>query len=169
MSDDEPCQVCITVHSASRPADLVYTLPQKAGMEFTGPSEVLRQDHMQDEVLDRYEADLEAMVGTCLYCRIEGLRFNHIAGQCSRRFRWINAKKEAYESRKSKSQEWIRRYVACWECYQPQDICRVADPEHEESQCRFQYMVMPLCYGVYCRLGARHGSTSTSSAGSRTS
>lgn len=116
MSDDEPCQVCSTVHGASRPADVVYTLPRKVGMEFTGPSEVLRQDHMQDEVLDRYEADLEAMVGTCLYCRIEGRRFNHMAGQC---FRWINAKKEAYESRKSKSQEcneWIRRYVAYWEC-----------------------------------------------------
>jgi hypothetical protein len=43
--------------------------------------------------------------------------------------------------------------VACWNCYQPQDICRAADPEHGETECRFPDMVMPLCYGVYKRAG----------------
>ena len=124
-------------------------------MEFIGLSKDLRQDHVQDEVLDRYEGDLEATVGTCLYCRIEGRGFNHAAGKCSPRFRWINAKNAAYQSQKSKGKEWIRRYVACWDCYQPQDICRVADPEHEESECRFPGMVIPLCDGVYCRPGGQ--------------
>lgn len=155
MGGDEPCQVCGTVHITPRPVDVVYALPKKVQIEFTGPTEVLRQDHLQDEVLDRYEADLTAMVGICLYCRIGGRRFNHLAGQCSRRFRWINAKKEVYENQKSQGKEWIRRYVACWECYQPQDICRVADPEHEETECRFLDMVMPLSYGVYCRPGGQ--------------
>jgi hypothetical protein len=31
----------------------------------------------------------------------------------------------------------------------------VADPEHEETECRFLDMVMPLCYGVYCRPGGQ--------------
>jgi hypothetical protein len=48
---------------------------------------------------------------------------------------------------------WIQQYVACWNCYQPQDICRVADPAHEEVECRFPDMVMPLCFGVYRRVG----------------
>jgi hypothetical protein len=43
--------------------------------------------------------------------------------------------------------------MACWNCYQPQDICRAADPEHEETECRFPDMVMPLCYGVYKQVG----------------
>lgn len=155
MATDEPCQVCNAAYTTARPIDLVFALPRKVKMEFTGPAEVLRQDHVQDQVLDKYERDLEAMVGTCLYCRIEGRRFNHVAGKCSRRFRWIQAKNEAYQTQKSKNKEWIQRYVACWECYQPQDICRVADPEHEESECRFPDMVMPLCYGVYCRPGGQ--------------
>jgi hypothetical protein len=153
MPGDEPCQVCKTARPTPRPVDVVYALPRKAMIEFTGPAEVLRQDHIQDEVLDKYEADLEAMVGTCLYCRVEGRRFRHLAGQCSRRFQWIHAKNEAYQTQKSRNKEWIQRYVACWDCYQPQDICRVADPEHEETECRFPDMVMPLCYGVYCRPG----------------
>ncbi|KAH9204429.1 hypothetical protein DL95DRAFT_496401 [Leptodontidium sp. 2 PMI_412] len=122
-------------------------------MEFTGPEEVLRQDHVREQVLDSYEGDLEIMVGLCLYCRIEGRKFSHAPGKCSRRFRWIRAKQEAYRTRDREDKEWIGRYVACWQCYQPQDICRVADPEHEETECRFPDMVMPLCYGVYCRPG----------------
>jgi superfamily II DNA helicase RecQ len=88
--------------------------------------------------------DQEAMVGSCLYFRVEGRRFNHAAGKCSRRFQWIQAKKDAYQTQKSRNVKWIRRYVVCWECYQPQDICRVADPAYKESECRFPDMVMPL-------------------------
>jgi hypothetical protein len=43
--------------------------------------------------------------------------------------------------------------MACWNYYQPQDICRAADPEHKKTECRFPDMVMPLCYGVYKRAG----------------
>ncbi|KAH7385148.1 P-loop containing nucleoside triphosphate hydrolase protein [Cadophora sp. MPI-SDFR-AT-0126] len=149
----ERCQVCREPHTEARPADVVFALPQRVEMEFTGPEEVLRQDHVREQVLDSYESDLEIMVGLCLYCRIEGRRFDHAPGKCSRRFRWIRAKQEAYRTRDREDKEWIGRYVACWQCYQPQDICRVADPEHEETECRFPDMVMPLCYGVYCRPG----------------
>jgi hypothetical protein len=55
-------------------------------MEFTGPDEVLRQDHVRDQVLDSYERDLEVMLGSCLYCRLLSRKFDHAPGACSRRF-----------------------------------------------------------------------------------
>jgi hypothetical protein len=90
------------------------------------------------------------MVGLCLYCQIKGRKFSHVPGKCSQWFWWICAKQEAYCTQDQEDKEWIRRYVACWQCYQPQDICWVADLEHEETKCRFPDMVMPLCYRVYC-------------------
>jgi hypothetical protein len=136
-----------------RPVDLKFALPQQVEMAFTGPEEVLRQDHIQDQVLDRYERDLAAMAGCCLYCRVEGRKFDHPAQKCSRRFHWTRAKSEEYQARKREEKEWIKQYSTCWKCYQPQDICRVADPEAEETECRFPDMVMPLCYGAFCRPG----------------
>jgi hypothetical protein len=116
---------------------------------------VLRQDHLQDQALDRYEQDLELMLGSCLYCRAMSRKFDHAPGSCSRRFDWIRAKQEAYQVREKAGKAWIAQYVACWNCYQPQSICRVADPEHEETKCRLPDMVMPLCYGVYWRPGSQ--------------
>jgi hypothetical protein len=153
MPGEEVCQVCQEPHTESRPVDLKFELAVPDRIEFTGPDEVLRQDHIRDQVLDSYERDLEVMSGNCLYCRMLGRRFHHAAGKCSRRFHWINAKSEAYQTRKREEKDWIQRYIVCWECYQPQDICRVADPDHEETECRFPDMVIPICYGAYKRVG----------------
>ena len=153
MPGEEVCQVCQEPHTESRPPDLKFEWVVEREIVFTGPAEVLRQDYVQDQVLDCYERDLEVMLGNCLYCRLLGRRFDHAPGICPRRFHWINAKNKAYQTRKRGERDWIQRYVACWKCYQPQDICRVADPEHEETECRFPDMVMPLCYGVYKRVG----------------
>jgi superfamily II DNA helicase RecQ len=155
MAEDEVCQVCVKPHVEPRPVDLKFSLPQQVEMVFTGPDEVLRQDHMRDRVLERYESDLEIMLGICLSCRIQSRKFNHAPQACSRRFDWIHAKNNAYQARKTEGKEWIQRYVVCWKCYQPQDICHAADPEHEEVECRFRDMIMPLCYGVYHRPGGQ--------------
>jgi superfamily II DNA or RNA helicase len=117
MAGEEVCQVCGDPHTEARPQDLTFALERPAGMVFTGPEEVLRQDYARDQVLDSYERDLQTMVGSCLYCRVEGRRFEHAAGKCSRRFHWINAKNEAYQTRKGEDKDWIERYVACWNCY----------------------------------------------------
>lgn len=93
------------------------------------------------------------MSGSCLYCRVQERKFDHSESQCGRRFEWIKAKTEALEARKKEGRELIERYKAFWKCYQLQEVCRVADPEHEESECRFPDMVMGLCYGVYKRIG----------------
>lgn len=153
MVDEEVCQVCKEPHTQARPPDLVFALQKPAATAFTGPDEVLRQDYVKNQVLDCYERDLQAMVGTCLYCRVVGRSSAHLAHTCGRRFHWINPKREAYEKRKAEGREWIKPYVVCWKCYQPQDICRVADPEHEETACRFPDMVIPICYGKYRHAG----------------
>jgi Lhr-like helicase len=153
MAGEEVCQVCREPHAEARPLDVKFTLGKETGIDFTGPEEVLRQDHIKDQVLDSYERDLEIMLGICLYCRVQGRKFDHAPGKCSRRFHWIHAKNEALQTRRKEEKEWIERYVACWNCYQPQDVCRAADPEHEETECQFPDMVMPLCYGVYKRAG----------------
>jgi Lhr-like helicase len=153
MVGEEACGVCCAGHVQTRPSEVRFHLSRRQEIAFTGPEEVLRQDHLQDETLDRYERDLEIMKGCCLYCRIAVRPFDHLAHACPRRFDWIRAKTLAYETRKREGKDWIQRFTACWKCYQPQTVCRVADPEHEESRCRFPDMVMPLCYAVYFRRG----------------
>ena len=155
MLGEQPCQVCNEPHEEGRPAGVVFALTAAVPMHFTGPAEVLRQDHVRDEALDSYEKDLEIMIGSCLYCRVGHRKFDHMPDACSRRFEWIRAKETAYQTRRKEGKEWIGRYVVCWRCYQPQDICRVADPEHEERVCRFPDIVMPLCHAVYHRVGGK--------------
>ncbi|KAF8848457.1 hypothetical protein BDZ45DRAFT_709264 [Acephala macrosclerotiorum] len=130
-------QVCREPHTKARSLDVKFALRRETRIDFTGLE----------------ERDLEIILCICLYCRVQGRKFNHAPSKCPRRFHWINAKNEAYQTRKKEEKEWIQRYVACWNCYQPHDICRAADPEHEETECRFPDMVMPLCYGVYKRVG----------------
>lgn len=153
MTGEECCQVCNKPRREPRPAGLRFSFQAEPETVFTGPAEVLRQDYVHDQVLDRYEKELELMVGSCLYCRVGGRQFDHRASACPRRSHWINAKADAYQTRKREGKGWIARYVACWKCYQPQEVCHVADPEHEETECKFPDMVMPLCYGVYYRPG----------------
>ena len=119
MAGEEVCQVCRKPHAEARPLDVKYALERETGIDFTGPEEVLRQDHIKDQALDSYERDLEIMLSICLYYRILGRKFNHTPGACSRRFHWIYAKNEAYQTRKREEKEWIQRYIACWNCYQP--------------------------------------------------
>lgn len=154
MEGEEPCQICGKGQREARPFGLEF---KKCGVareeEWTGPKEVLRQDHMKDEALDRYQQDLEAMRWCCLYCRAQGRKFDHMAKSCAGRFEWMRAKKEAYERGKQEGRGWIAPYVACWKCYQPQGICRVADPDHGESECQFPDIVIPVCYGVFRWVG----------------
>ncbi|KAF7880786.1 uncharacterized protein EAF01_000538 [Botrytis porri] len=154
MSSDEVCQVCREPHEEPRPPHLIYTLnPSTIEIESTGPREIHTQDFRQDQILDRYEQDLLTFQDSCLYCRIHHRRFDHLSSQCSRRFDWINAKGEALQACQFDERDWMPRYIVCWNCYQPQDICRVADPDHEESECRFPNMVIPICVAAYKRVG----------------
>lgn len=176
MEGDELCGVCPRHQVEGRPADLEFHLPRPAvmteagegdeagdeappavEMEYTGPDEVLRQAKVCDEQLSRYERDLETMAGCCLYCRAEGRPFEYAPTACSRRWHWIRAKTTALQMRKAEKKPWIEDYAACWKCYQPQSICRLADQDAAKAEgltaCRFPDMVMPLCYGAFRRPG----------------
>ncbi|RBA14537.1 hypothetical protein FPRO05_03329 [Fusarium proliferatum] len=174
MEGDERCSVCPEHHAQCRPPTLEFHLPRplrdetEAGqggdngsadltvseMIFTGPAEVLHQDQVRDKELSRYERDLEIMKGCCLYCRVEGKSFEHTVTACARRFDWIRAKQKALRDCQSKKKEWMDRHAVCWKCYQPQEICRAADPEYEgDNSCQYPDMVMPLCFGAFSRPG----------------
>jgi hypothetical protein len=97
MEGDEPCQVCGKGHREARPWGLEYGVEERAKSGFIGPEEVVRQEHIGEQVLAGYERDLEMMVGLCGYCWVHGLQFEHARGRCSRRFEWIKAKREVQE------------------------------------------------------------------------
>lgn len=159
MEGEERCGVCQESHSCSRPEGLVFrrsTLDGGYGedsdgfTEYAGPQEVLRQDRVNDDLLARYRMDFKIMQGTCLYCRMLGRDFGHAVGRCSWRWDWINAKKAALKECQRSGKSWMPSLIVCWICYQPQNVCRVADPEVEdETECLFRDMVMPLCYGKF--------------------
>lgn len=154
MEGDTPCGVCRQVHAEPRPPGTLYTLDPVPVRAVAGAvDEVLRQDYLRDQALEQYERDLVVMRGTCLYCRAMGGAFAHAAGSCHRRWDWINVKKAVLQELAGRGRAWLQEYVACWRCFQPQSICRVADPEHEESTCQYPDLVLPLCYGVYVRPG----------------
>ncbi|KAG8673877.1 hypothetical protein FPOAC1_007196 [Fusarium poae] len=174
MEGDELCSVCPEHHVQCRPPTLEFHLPRplrdetEAGQDgdngsgdvavsemiFTGPAEVLHQDQVRDEELSRYERDLETMKGCRLYCRVEGKSFEHTVTACARRFDWIRAKQKALRDCQSKKKEWMDRHAVCWKCYQPQEICRAADPEYEgDNSCQYPDMVMPLCFGAFSQPG----------------
>ncbi|PCD25970.1 hypothetical protein AU210_012404 [Fusarium oxysporum f. sp. radicis-cucumerinum] len=125
-------------------------------MVFTGPSEILRQVKVRDRELSQYERNLEAMMGRWLYCRVEGKPFEHAAAACTRRHKWFRAKAKAQQECKRQGKGWMDEFAVCWKCYQPQVICRAADPAYEGADkgvCRFPDMVMPLCVGAFRRPG----------------
>lgn len=80
--EDQICQACLKPRVEPRPVNLKFAFPPQIGMAFTGPREVLRQDHMRGRVLDHYKSDLEVMLGT----RVQGHKFNHTPQKCSRLF-----------------------------------------------------------------------------------
>lgn len=165
MEGERTCSICQQPSRQRRPDGLAFRRRVTGQGEeddilrgdegFSGPKEVLRQDRVDDELLARYKRDFEIMSGCCLYCRMVGRPFEHTAGRCSWRHDWIRAKATALRSCKASGRSWMPELVVCWTCYQPQEICRVADPEVEdETDCVFRDMVMPLSYGKFRQAGS---------------
>ncbi|EAQ91762.1 hypothetical protein CHGG_03697 [Chaetomium globosum CBS 148.51] len=184
MENEELCGVCPEPHTEPRPPGLPLTpeatstsavreaqgpsdlakvdIGRAGDMEYTGPGEVLHRARLDDEVLRRFEASLEAMRGCCLLCRVEGGKpFDHGAAACSRRRLWIGAKAKTIRTCADEGKPWMAKFTACFICYLPQTICSRADPgaraEDGDSAdtCRFRDMIMPLCYGAFFRAGPR--------------
>ncbi len=62
MLGEKVYQVCQKPHKKGRPFDLKFELAARRGMEFISPDEVLRQDHIQDQMLDNYKKDLSIII-----------------------------------------------------------------------------------------------------------
>lgn len=100
--EDQLCGVCPKHHTEKRPPGLELSLSmvnrtgddeqtdrehnevtpvQVAGdMSYTGPDAVCRQLMLDGVALERFEADLVALIGCCLLCHIKGKRsFDHEA------------------------------------------------------------------------------------------
>jgi len=154
MGGDIPCGVCTHApHQEARPAGVKFILQRPPEIMYSMSQEVLHQDFVQDRALEQYERDLMVMRGICLYCRAMSRSFEHAVGSCRRRWDWIHAKRDVVRKCRAEGKEWMSEYVACWKCFQPQSICRVADPEASETKCQYPDMVLPLCYGIYIRPG----------------
>jgi hypothetical protein len=190
--EDELCEVCPNHHTEQRPAGLELRLPASKAdnnngepgdggdsaraeprqtMQYTGPDEVLRRTMLQDEILDRFEADMEMMLGCCLQCRMKSRPFDHAAGSCSQRRAWINAKMAVMKECSRSGKPWMPDFAVCFMCYMPQRICRRADPDAEDDdgtrlaadqetakqkdRCRYKDMILPLCVGAFLNVGRR--------------
>lgn len=172
MVGDELCEVCPEHHTERRPAELEYRLPRIAAedssdedgsdagsdadhrgaraMEYTGPSEILRQAKVGDEALARYEKDIEALKGCCVLCRVDKRPLNHSVASCPRQKLWMDPKRRTHLEYKRQGKQWIPDFLVCFLCLQPQTICPV---DKAPSGCAYPDMVMPLCYRAFNRQG----------------
>jgi superfamily II helicase len=127
MENEESCSVCREPYSQRRPDGLVFsqiTPVDHSGRGtdykdtiFQGPKEVLRQDRENEGLLIRYKRDLEITRDSCLYCRMLGRAFDHMAMACAWRWDWIRAKKKALVACKASGRSWMPKLVVCWKCY----------------------------------------------------
>ena len=159
MEGDVLCGVCDKEggHVETRPVGLEYTQEEKVEEELgAAREEALRQDRDNQLKWDFYSYYLLVVAGSCLYCRMMGHPFDHEVGICKRRWDWINPKQKLVARCKRGNIKWMPTLIVCWNCYQPQKICRVADPEViEVVKCEHPDIIIPTCYGIYRRNGGR--------------
>ena len=141
-------------------------------MTYTGRSEIRSQRWQHTNEESEYRQNMEAIKGMCMVCRVSGVNWHHAAGTCSDRFGWIRAKTEVMERCRSKKKRWMPWLKVCWRCFQPQWLCRAADPAMSEgagpskvarrgrgtaaeesrvnrTECEYRDLVIPLCHAVF--------------------
>lgn len=110
----------------------------------TGPRLLLREQQREQLEMRDYIENLVAMQGQCVMCRIRRLAWQHDFNACRQVQKWefINAKRDVMQVTKGR---WIKKYLACFLCAQPQSIC---SPDHG-ARCVYKDLVMPAVFGVY--------------------
>ena len=144
------CSVCMKqgYHSDPRRPTDRFSFPPDPVTTYPGPQRLLDTERAKFTVLERYTDELQLHLGTCLYCRVFERDFQHPSDSCVYKWDWYNAKKMAITAaRNSPRKYWIKSYVACFMCLQPQSICRRA--EDGTTKCQFPDLILPLCYGLY--------------------
>ena len=89
--------------------------------------------------------------GSCLLCRAGDNRWDQAFSTCHRRHDMLGQRTKARQRHASDGQQWLRPYMACFWCLNPQSVCRQANPEThvESSSCEENNLVLPLCDGIF--------------------
>ena len=107
---------------------------------------MLKQAREHHDEMDTYRANLEAVQGQCIICRLAGRDdWQHSFTTCRQVAKWeyINAKREVLRQTRNR---WVGQYNACFHCYQPQVLCS----RHEGARtCQYGDLVMQAVYAVY--------------------
>ena len=150
--EDATCDVCSGASPARALSPAARAAPAAAlaapALQPTGGAAIQEKRRLADLELSRYREDLLAVQGTCLLCRALGDAWDHAFPACWRRSEFLAARNRARDAGHGKP--WISPYHACYWCYNPQAICRRADPESGCQSCLYADIVMPLCYGTFC-------------------
>ncbi len=122
-----------------------------ANVNSTGDNIVQRARQMEIAELARYWEDLKMVRGSCLLCRAGDNRWDQAFSTCHRRHDMLGQRTKARQRHASDGQQWLRPYMACFWCLNPQSVCRQANPEThvESSSCEENNLVLPLCDGIF--------------------
>ena len=127
-----------------------------------GPPRLRQHIRDQERGFQRYMANLQAVKGVCILCRLlpvasHGQAGEHTLEQCGRVQKWefIKGKRAAMDYAKSRGRGWLPRYAACYRCGNAQEVC----PEQggDARACEFRDIVFPSCWGAFQREEWRHG------------
>lgn len=136
--------VCDNCRRVPRP-EATGSRAREPAQAATGPTVLLRQAREEEQEMDVYRDNLEAVKGQCMICRTRGLEeWQHAFSQCRQAHKWryIEAKRAVlHRSRR----RWVGRFDACFYCFQPQTVCdRVAS-----GRCRYEDLVMQAVFARF--------------------
>ena len=152
--EDVACDVCgaePAPHTAPSPTAAPSLAPALLVAEpaprHTGSEAIRKKQRQAGLELRRYQEDLLAVQGTCLLCRACDDGWDHAFSSCWRRFDLFEARNRV--KGQAAGGAWIAPYHACYWCYNPQAVCRRAEPGSDCTSCTYADIVMPLCYGIF--------------------
>lgn len=140
------CDHCSQGHSPPTPTELIPPHAPSQTQEARGPHALLRQARDDQNEISIYQDHLEAVKGQCMICRIHGRDdWQHSFSQCRQVAKWefIHTKREVL---RQTQQKWVRRYDACFHCYQPQALCA---RQEGGGRCQYGDLVMQTVFALY--------------------
>jgi hypothetical protein len=130
-----------SIHNEAQPLVRTPTPPRQA----KGPEVLLRQAREDQNEIETYQGNLQAVKGQCVIYRIRGQEdWQHDFSACRQVAKWeyIHTKREVLRRTQRK---WVRNYDACFHCYQPQTIYS----RHENGTCLYEDLVMQAVFALY--------------------
>lgn len=133
-------------------------LLKEPARQITAGSERLRQsERMLAAGWERYRQGLALLRGRCMICmilsssRLTVSDQTHALDQCRhiQRSAFWRAKRDAVQRNQGRG-GWMKAYVACYRCGQPQDICSVGS-DRGPADCTYRDLIFPATWAVFHR------------------